>query len=264
MKYLATILILLLTSSIYAQVEVISFKGKMLTTDQFGFYYEISDTEIKKYSTKGVLDCSYSNNVLGVIANVDVSNPQKILVYFRDFTKVLILDNELAPTSEVIDLTDLELDETTLVCRSYNDGIWYYDPVRFQLIRKNQELITTNTSGNLANLLNKNIQANYMIEYNNRIYLNDIIHGILVFDNYGTYLKTIPVVGASAFQVKDKNLIYTNDSGEIASYDFFTLETVKFKPLIYNSSIFVRVENNTIYIVDKTNQLFIDKIGEED
>ena len=66
-------------------------------------------------------------------------------------------------------MTDLELDETTLVCRSYNDGIWYYDPVRFQLIRKNQELITTNTSGNLANLLNKNIQANYMIEYNNRI-----------------------------------------------------------------------------------------------
>ncbi len=262
MKKLLTILIIVFVGDALAQVKPVSFKGNSITTDQFGYYYEVGDTEIKKYSIEGELDCSYSNNVLGVIANVDVSNPQKILVYFKDFTKILILDNTLSPTSEIIDLTDLELDETTLVCRSYNDGIWYYDPVHFELIRKSRELITTNTSGNLANLLNKNIQANYLVEYNNKLYLNDITHGILVFDNYGTYLKTLPIVGATAFQVKDKNLIYTNKFGVIESYDFFTLETAKFKPLTYKSSIFVRVENNMIYIVDSENQLFIDKIEE--
>ena len=163
MKYILTILITLLIYPAYSQVASIPFKGKTITTDQFGFYYEIGDTEINKYSNDGKLNCSYSNNVLGVIANVDVTNPQKVLVYFRDFTKILILDIELAPTSDVIDLTSLELDETTLVCRSYNNGVWYYDPVRFELIRKNQELITTNSSGNLANLLNKNIQANFLL-----------------------------------------------------------------------------------------------------
>ena len=260
MKYLVIILFSTLVASAYAQVNPLPFKGKTITTDQFGFYYEIGDTEISKYSKEGKLDCSYSNNILGVIANVDVSNPQKNLVYFRDFTKILILDNELSPTSDVIDLTTLELDETTLVCRSYNDGVWYYDPVKFELIRKNQELITTNSSGNLANLLNKNIQANYLQEYNNRLYLNDKVNGILIFDNFGTYLKTIPIYGLEIFQVKDKVLIYTNDKNEVESYNLFTLESNLYKPLIYSSVVSVRVENDLIYILDNKNQLFIDKI----
>ncbi|OFY91921.1 MAG: hypothetical protein A3K10_16495 [Bacteroidetes bacterium RIFCSPLOWO2_12_FULL_31_6] len=260
MKYILILLITLLFLPTYAQVKSVPFNGNTLTTDQLGYYYEISNNKINKYSTDGKLEYSYSNNMLGIITNVDVSNPQKIVVYFKEFTKILILDNTLSPSSEVIDLTTLELNETTLVGRSYNDGTWYYDPIRFELIRKNQELITTNTSGNLANLLDENMQPNFLIEYNNRIYLNDKKLGILVFDIYGAYLKTIPLYDLASFQVKDKFIIYSNPSGEIETYDFFTLQKTKYQPEKYNSTSSVRVENNLIYIVDKKNQLFIDKI----
>ncbi len=261
MKHLLIILISpLFLLSLNAQIQPFPFNGNTITTDQFGFYYEINDTEINKYNSDGKLDCSYSNNVLGVIANVDVTSPQKILVYFRDFTKILILDNTLSPTSEAIDLTAIELDETTLVCRSYNNGIWYYDPVRFELIRKNQALETTNNSGNIANLLDKNIQPNFLIEYNNSLYLNDPENGILVFDLYGTYIKTLPFYGLTQFQIKDKLLIFTNKDNQIETYNFFTLESTKYKPKKYDSVSLVRVENKLIYIVNKKNQLFIDKI----
>jgi hypothetical protein len=245
---------------VFAQPTISVFKGKLLTTDQLGYFYEVSDNKINKYSNSGKLDCSYSNNILGIISNVDVSNPQKIVVYFRDFTKILILDNELSPTSELIDLTDLELDETSLVCRSYNDGTWYYDPIGFQLIRKNQELVTTNTSGNIANLLNEIIVANYLVEYNNRVYLNDQNLGILVFDNYGTYLKTLPIIGVMLFQVKENHLIYCNTDNKIETYDFFTLEKKEFKPNNYNSILQVRLENNKMFILNKKKQLFIHKL----
>lgn len=231
-----------------------------MVTDQFGYYYEISDTEIKKYTKTGEIYRTYSNNLLGVIANVDVTNPYKVVVYFRDFTKILILDNFLTPTSEAIDLTTLDLDAATLVCRSYNDGTWYYNSLKFELIRKNQELNTTNNSSNLASLLGKNIQPNYLVEYNNKVYLNDTLNGVLVFDNYGTYLKTIPIYGVNEFQVKDKFMIYVNKSEEIEIYNFFTLETKTYKPLLYNATAFVRVENDWIYILNKNNQLIIDKI----
>jgi len=260
MKHILTILYLLVISSALAQTKSILFKGHTLTTDQLGYYYEISNNTINKYDLKGTLEYSYSNNILGVIANVDVSNPQKILVYFKDFTKIIILDNTLSPSSEVIDLTILELDETTLVCRSYNDGTWYYDPIHFELIRKNQELITTNSSGNISTLLDKNIQANYLVEYNNKLYLNDPTNGVLVFDVYGTYLKTIPLYNLTIFQVKDKFIIYANDQGQIETHDFFTLQKTNYQPDKYISVHSVRVENNLIYIVDKKNQLFIDKI----
>lgn len=260
MKYYLPIIILLISFNLSAQKSTLKFKGKQMVTDQFGYYYEITDTEIKKYTQQGELYRTYSNNLLGVIANVDVSNPYKIVVYFRDFTKILILDNFLTPTSEVIDLTTLDLDAATLVCRSYNDGTWYYNSLNFELIRKDQELNTTNNSSNLANLLGKNIQPNYLIEYNNKVYLNDTLNGILVFDIYGTYLKTLPIYGVNEFQVKDKFLIYVNKSNEIETYDFFTLEANTYKPLIYNSSVFVRLENDWIYILNKNNQLIIDKI----
>jgi hypothetical protein len=260
MRNLLVTLIVIFSATTFAQVSPRDFKGNWLTTDQLGYYYEVSENKINKFSEDGILVCSYSNNLLGVIASVDVSNPQKVLVYFRDFTKILILDNTLSPSSEVIDLTDLELDETSLVCSSYNGGTWYYDPVRFELIRKNQELTTTNTSGNLANLLNKNITANFLAEKNNRLYLNDENLGILVFDNYGTYLKTLPVLGINSFQVKEKQLVYCNKSNKIETYDFFTLEKMEYKPTIYSEITQVRVENNKIFIVDKKDQLFIEKI----
>ena len=260
MKKNLIIIVLLFSAFLNAQELHQGFKGNSLTTDQFGYYYEISDTEIIKFTEKGEVYRTYSNNVLGVIANVDVTNPYKILVYFRDFTKILILDNFLAPTSEVIDLTEIDLDATTLVCRSYNDGAWYYNALNFELIRKNQELQTTNSSGNLANLLGKNIQPNYLLEYNNRVYLGDTKNGILVFDNYGTYLKTIPLFNLNSFQVKDKFILYVTKEGFIENYNFLSFDTVKYQPLKYTQIKFARIDKNQIYIVNQDNQLIIDKI----
>ena len=84
MKKIIVILMVIMGYSLYAQVKTLPFNGNILTTDQFGFYYEVKNTEINKYAINGKLNCSYSNNILGVIASVDVSNPQKIIVYFKD------------------------------------------------------------------------------------------------------------------------------------------------------------------------------------
>lgn len=260
MKRLITILLLLPTLLGFSQSIETKFKGNKITTDQFGNYYEISHTEIKKYNQKAQLQYTYSNNLLGEIASVDAFNPLKLLVYFKDFTKILVLDNTLSPTSDVIDLTTLNLEETSLVCRSYNDGIWYYNPVKFELTRKGNDLITTNTSGNISTLLNKNIQPNFFIERNNRVYLNDPVHGVLVFDLYGTYLKTIPIYNLTEFQVKEKYLLYVNEIGEVKKYDFLTLENTNYKVDKGSAIVRVQLEAPYIYLITKLNQLFIDKI----
>ncbi|MBW6482232.1 MAG: hypothetical protein K0B10_04140 [Vicingaceae bacterium] len=262
MKKYIIILFSIISVNLAAQSQlVMPFAGKSFTTDQFGYYYEISDVEIKKYSNKGKLQYTYSNNLLGEITSIDVFNPMKILVYFKEFTKIITLDNTLSPTSSIIDLTTLDIDETSLVCRSYNDGIWYYNPIRFELIRKNNELITTNKSAQLANLLNKNIQPNFLVEYNNQVYLNDPKVGILVFDNFGTYIKTLPIFGLTEFQVKEKYLLFVNEKNEIMTYDFFTLENLTYKKSTVKEIHSVRIEQNHIYIINKKNELFLDKIN---
>ena len=258
-----TILIVLAFSTLvlFSQSKKLPLKGTTFTTDQFGNYYDINDVEIKKFDIKGELQYTYSNNLLGKISSVDVSSPMKIIVYFRDFTKILILDNTLSPTSTVIDLTQLNLEETSLVCRSYNNGMWYYNPLRFELIRKNKDLTTSNTSANLSNLLNKNIQPNFLVEHNNQVYLNDPKNGILVFDNFGTYIKTIPIYGLSTFQVKEKFIIYISENSSVMTYDFFTLEIQQYELTTQEPIKSVRLEGKYIYLQTKKNELLIDKIN---
>lgn len=260
MKKLILILIYLLSFEINAQNNSIEFKGRAFTTDQTGSYYEIYSNQIIKIGKNGQRQFTYSNNILGEISSVDVSNPMKIVVFFKDFSKVVVLDNTLTEQGGVLDLNEISLEETSLVCSSYNNGIWYYNPVKFQLTRIENTINITNTSANIATLLNKNIQPNFLVEFNNRVYLNDSTQGVLVFDIYGTYLKTLPIFGLTTFQVKEKYLLYVNQIGQIETYDFFTLEKLVFKPLQYTNIKNVRIENQTIYIIDSKNELIQDTI----
>jgi len=230
------------------------------TTDPVGYYYTTQGHEIRKYNALGDLQFSYSNNLLGEIASVDASNSQKVLVYFKDFTKILILDNTLSSTGRTIDLTDLQLEETSLVCNSYGNGFWLYDPVRYELIRKNDVLATTNSSGNIANLLDQKVAPNYMVEYNNRLYLNDPKLGILVFDIYGAFIKTIGLLNLSNFQVKENYILFLNDSLEIVTYDFLRLEVLKFDASKHNDMREVRIEGDKIYLLNSNNEVIVDKI----
>ncbi len=260
MKKLILILIYLLSFEIKAQNNSIEFKGRAFTTDQTGSYYEIYSNQIIKIGKNGQRQFTYSNNILGEISSVDVSNPMKIVVFFKDFSKVVVLDNTLTEQGGVLDLNEISLEETSLVCTSYNNGIWYYNPVKFQLTRIENTINITNTSANISTLLNKNIQPNFLVEFNNRVYLNDSTQGVLVFDIYGTYLKTLPIFGLTTFQVKEKYLLYVNQLGQIETYDFFTLEKLVFKPLQYVNIKNVRIENQTIYIIDSKNELIQDTI----
>ncbi len=245
---------------IIAQNNSIEFKGKAFTTDQTGSYYEIYLNQIIKIGKNGQRQFSYSNNILGEISSVDVSNPMKILVFFRDFSKIVILDNTLSEQGGALDLNEVSLEETSLVCTSYNNGIWYYNPLKFQLTRVEHSTKNFNISANISNILNKNIQPNFLVEFNNKVYLNDPVNGVLVFDIYGTYLKTIPIFGLMTFQVKEKFLLYVNQAGQIETYDFFTLEKSVYKPLQYSMVKTVRIENKTIYIVNLKNELILDVI----
>jgi len=242
-----------------AQLYQRKFSGKFLTTDQFGSFYEVYSNQIKKYDAKGELLFTYSNNVLGEISSLDASNPLKILVYFSDFTKILTLDDALSNWGEVLNLNDLNLEETSLICASYNNAVWYYNPLKFQLTRMQNKMVT-NISGNISALLNQNIQPNYLEEENDKIYLNDPQTGILVFDVYGTYLKTIPIFGLNEFHVKEKYVAYVNDKKQIETYNFFTLEKTVYKPEKYSNVKTVRIEGSYIYVLDENNQLIIDKI----
>ena len=63
-----------------------------------------------------------------------------------------------------------------------------------------------------------------MLEKSRYVYLNVPGFGILVFDQFANYLRTIPLEIPDEFQVTDQNL-YCFHEGELLSVDFHTNES---------------------------------------
>jgi hypothetical protein len=61
------------------------------------------------------------------------------------------------------------------------------------------------------------------MEKGGQVYVNDPAVGVLVFDNFGAYYKTIPVLGLQRFQIFQDQIVYFED-GKLKSYNPVTFD----------------------------------------
>jgi len=170
--------------------------------------YTINKSEIAKYNSEGKFQIRYSDKRLGEIGQVDVEYPLKPLLNYPDLNNIAILDNTLSNNRGNIDLSRLNIAIGALAINSIQNHFWFYDAMTFSLIRANDNFQQISTTGNLAQVLGIELNPVYMVEFANRLYLNNPETGILVFDIFGTYIKTIPLKGLNRFQVFENEIVY--------------------------------------------------------
>jgi hypothetical protein len=226
----------------------ISIKGNKLFTDNLGNSFLINKDLLTKYRENGTLFRTYSNKGLGTITSIDALNPLKIVVFYQDFSKVVFLDNTVTENGFPIQLQDREWEQTSLVCASYDNGIWLFDQVQFNLIRLNQQLQITTQIKNLNQILNLALQPVFMMEHENFLYMSIPEIGIFQFDIFGTYIKTIPIKGLSKFQVFNNILYYSNTPGTLNAYSIKTLQESTISLPISNY-IDLRIEKSRLYLL---------------
>jgi len=231
----------------FSLIKSIPVNASFCTTDNLEQLYTVVDDELSKYSDNGILLHTYSNKILGNISFVDAANPLRLLLFYRDFVQIVFLDKTLSAIGGNILLENLGYEQAILTCTSNNNGFWLYDTQDFQLIRLDQNLKTTHNSGPINQLLGIEILPNYLIEYNNFIYLNDPERGILVFDIYGTYYKTIPLKGLASFQVIGDNLFYFSNN-TLNSHHLKTLEASTID-LPDTGIVSVRIEKQKLFLL---------------
>jgi hypothetical protein len=189
--------------------------------DNIGNTYFIKAETISKYDSAGVLQKTFSNKNFGPITSADATNALRIVLFYKDFNRIVILDNTLSQNGDAIQLEAVGFPLATLAASSHDNGIWVYDQQNFELVRLNRNLQVEQRTGNLSQLLGTELQPNFIIEKDNRLFLNNPATGILVFDIFGTYSKTIPLKSLKEFQVVDNNIIYFQDSA-VSTWDMIT------------------------------------------
>lgn len=257
--FLSFILLLNVLTAQYQLVKKIQVKGAMqVTTDPTGNAYLSFGNEIWMFNRSDSLYRKYSNIKLGEIAHIDATNPMKILLYYKDQGKIQFLDNNISEFMQPVVLENYDMGQATIACSSYDNGFWIYNPSTFSLIRFDQYFKVSTTISNINQILQVDELNPIMAqEFSNRIYLSDPILGVIIFDVFGGYYKTIPIINVKNFQVIENKLIYLHENS-IYSYDLINMNEEKFEIPEGITPVSVSLNYNKLYLVTK-DALFVYK-----
>ena len=239
----------------YHLYKTIDVSARLISDDQLGYVYAVVKNNIYKYDRNGKFINQYSNNRYGKITSIDATDPYKIVIFYEDFRIIVLLDNQLSENASPLDLQFTDFDQPIMACRAYNTGVWLFDQLLNNIYRLTLDLKVIQSSGNLSQILGYEIEPNFMIEYNNQLYVNNPESGILVFDQFGTYVKNIAITGLESFQVTEKAIFFLQ-KGKIAKYNFRSLE-IEQLPLPEENITGLTVDKNRLFIsTDKALKIY--------
>ena len=170
------------------------------------------DNQLNNYSIKNniltknseSITYQYNNLGLGNITRVDFQNPLQIVVFYKNFNMVVLLDNQLNEIKKI----DFNLKSTPVsleaVALSSQNQIWIYDSISSKISLYN---VNTDTFKWISTMLENPISY-YESDYTH-FYWTDVNLNLYRISIYGTIEKLVILPKFEAIQLtKSNNLIY--------------------------------------------------------
>jgi hypothetical protein len=207
------------------QIELLSPKNsKSISVDKLGDIYILNENqEVRKYLKQQKIQFTYTNKLAGEIGSIDVTIPQKTLIFYPDIQQLTILNRQFEVLNE-FKLKGYVLNQITLAAISENNSYWLFDNLNYKVIRIGQNTEPLVEGIDLSRVLRKAVRPTKMLEQMGQVYLLEPSIGILVIDNFGAYVKTIPIKNISNFSIAG-NIIYFQKEGTWFAYNSKSLET---------------------------------------
>jgi len=84
------------TGSEFTLIDSVKAIGTDITSDHLSNCYIISSDKLYKYDPNNQTKFLYSDMSLGEISSVDASDPYKILLFYKELSEIIFLDNTLS------------------------------------------------------------------------------------------------------------------------------------------------------------------------
>lgn len=215
MRHLFCLLLTFLALPAFAteltQLRAIPINARMMAIDDLGNIYVIkNDNSLLRLTEGGDSSFFFRSIQNGEIGSIDAINPLKILLYYPAYSKVVILDRNLALKNE-LDLRKLNIPASAEVALSADGNLWVYDRFNARLRKIDEQLNEVKSSNDLRQELDVVPAPSFMVERNWRLFLSDTARGIFTFDRYGNYVNTLSILGVKKLQVFGDRLVYRHD-----------------------------------------------------
>ena len=220
------LLLLSLSTSLWAQDPLSQWAEKLRITqanqqayiDHLGQVYLVSPkNELFKFDMSGKQLFHFTNNSLGDLAFVDVSNPLQLTLFYPDLNQVILLDRTLNPLAQ-IDLNRQGFFNVTALCSARDGNLWLFDADQLALVkiglRGNVLFRSRNLQLNFAN----HLPFDFLREQKGRLFAHSqSTNKVLCFDIQGNYLHTWSE--APSFFQLDGDRLYFIENGHVVMMD---------------------------------------------
>jgi hypothetical protein len=238
------------TDSIFHFVK--DYRGSItnFSVDNLGNLYIVyQGGQLKKLRPNGD-SLAVFNNVrrFGKLHSIDVSNPLKALLYYRDFGTIVILDRFLNERS-TLDLRKFNLLQVKAIGQSYDNNIWLFDDLEVKLKKIGDDGRLIDQSNDFRLIFDSVPSPGKIIDHNKYVYLYDPMKGVYTFDYYGGFKARTPFTGWSDFTVIN-NSILGRDEHFLYRYDAGTLQLQQLPvPSFMNEAERIEITPGNVYLL---------------
>ncbi len=180
----------------------------------------------------------------------------RIFSFHRDLQQYRLINRNLSLNEDYSFPTDL-IGFAEMATPSYDNNIWVIDQIDFSLKKYDifSKQIKTRTSLDFI-FDPDNYEILHCKEYQNKLFVSTKKYGILIFDNFGNYLKTYQIQGVSFFNFWD-DMIYFIEGKVLVKHNLYSEEIIYTElpdeenclfPLVYEDRTYLFFKNKlTIY-----------------
>ena len=238
--------------STFKYLKTIPGSYTYLDVDVLGNIYLITEkNQLKKIRPNGD-SLAVFNDVkkFGNPTLLDVSNPLKILLYYKNFSTVVVLDRFLALRS-TINFRNQNIFKIKTLANSYDNNIWIFDEQNVSLKKINDEGNVLSETLDLRQLFDTVPSPTQIIDKNNFVYLYDESRGFYIFDYYGSFKNNLPFLNWKHVTVYNNKLMGFVDDN-FYSYEINSINLKNYKlPNIFKDYIDIKTTNGKIYLLKK-------------
>lgn len=223
-----------------------------LTVDVLNNIYVITNNgQLRKINGNGDSLASFNDvKKYGKPSFIDVSNPMKILVFYKPYAVIVTLDRLLTFRNN-INLRSKQLFQVSSVASSYDNNIWIYDGAELK-IKKIDDNGGVISEGQDMRLVTQDIpDSAILLENEKQIILYDSNKGFYLFDIFAAYKNTIPFLQWKNVAVSNK-LIYGFNKNKLMAYEMQSLNLKEYElPDSFIDSKDVKAMNGKLYLLKK-------------
>ena len=214
-------------------------------------YLITSNNQLKKLNENGDSVAVFNDvKKYGNPDYIDVTNPLKALLYYKNYSTIVMLDRQLA-IRNTINLRRQNIFYVNSVTLSYDNYIWIFDEEDYKLKKIDEQGKVIQASVDLRMLFDTVPSPVKIIDRDNFVYLYDPEKGFYIFDYYGAFKNRLAFLNWTNVEVNGTTM-YGFSNNKLYNYQLKSLQLKEYNlPAFFGKFISIKAMNGKVYLLNE-------------